>query len=451
MGSVNEQARCYSTIGVVRSDHGFTDYKRLFTERFYGSARVDGYHDDIASIQYRLVVGPAAGYYFIKSDASKLSLVSSAPRFIDERLGHQNQSYVTLRFSERGEHTFNKAKSAKVWEEVDYMPQVDDFGNYLLIRQPQGFTEDKLDLAARLLLAGDDAARCLQLIEDTARQALQTENHQTMQALAQGVSASQFPALGILLYRSVLPLAAPDRAAQWLEQVLMVRDRLNLPLDDPFSDVIDRRLAELKDEARDAAALREAQHRLDGKVQEVQQLKESMIRLQREISRRESRPQPAPRPADATSVPADEAALRELREKVETLREALKERHNERNTLRRELQKAQSDLDALRQSAAPAAPDESEPDHEEELLLPQDTPEIHPVRLIEFPKGFQQTLEFFPRQVARAAVIMVGRLAAGEPAAFVGALRLKQVPNVMRQRIGWITGCSSACTPTICR
>jgi len=300
----------------------------------------------------------------------------------------------------------------------------------------RGFTEDKLDLAARLLLAGDDAARCLQLIEDTARQALQTENHQTMQALAQGVSASQFPALGILLYRSVLPLAAPDRAAQWLEQVLMVRDRLNLPLDDPFSDVIDRRLAELKDEARDAAALREAQHRLDGKVQEVQQLKESMIRLQREISRRESRPQPAPRPADATSVPADEAALRELREKVETLREALKERHNERNTLRRELQKAQSDLDALRQSAAPAAPDESEPDHEEELLLPQDTPEIHTVRLIEFPKGFQQTLEFFPRQVARAAVIMVGRLAAGEPAAFVGALRLKQVPNVMRQRIG---------------
>ncbi len=44
----------------------------------------------------------------------------------------QNQSYVTLRLSEHGEHTFNKAKSAKVWEEVDYMPQVDDFRNYFL-------------------------------------------------------------------------------------------------------------------------------------------------------------------------------------------------------------------------------------------------------------------------------------------------------------------------------
>ena len=224
----------------------------------------------------------------------------------------------------------------------------------LRLRQPHGFTEDKLDLAARLLLAADDAARCLQLIEETARQALQTENHQTLQALAQGVSASQFPALGILIYRSVLPLAAPDRAAQWLEQVQMVRDRLNLPLDDPFSDVIDRRLAELKDEARDAAAMREAQHRLDGKVQEVQQLKESLVRLQREISRRESKPaapQPTPRPATAPPAPADEAALRELRGKVEALHEALKERHNERNELRRELQKAQTDLETLRQSA----------------------------------------------------------------------------------------------------
>jgi hypothetical protein len=306
----------------------------------------------------------------------------------------------------------------------------------MCLRKSQGFTEDNLDFAARLLLAGDDAARCLQLIEETARHALLTENHQALQTLAQGVSASQFPALGILLYRSVLPLAAPDRAAQWLEQVLMVRDRLNLPLDDPFSDLIDRRLAELKDEARDAAALREAQHRLDGKVQEVQQLKESMVRLQREISRRESPPAAPKQTPQPAAAPGDERALLELRGKVEALHEALKERHNERNELRRELQKAQADLDTLRQNAVPAASDEAEPDHEEQLLLPQDALEVHPVRLIEFPKGFHLALAAFPRHVARAAMIMIGRLAAGEPAAFVGALRLKPVTDVMRQRIG---------------
>jgi len=109
--------------------HGFIDYKRLFTERFYGSARVDGYHDDVASLQYRLVVGPAAGYYFIKSDASKLNL-EAGPSFIKERLGHEEKSYLTLRVSEHGEHSFGK--SAKVWETVSYLPQVDDFSNYLL-------------------------------------------------------------------------------------------------------------------------------------------------------------------------------------------------------------------------------------------------------------------------------------------------------------------------------
>jgi hypothetical protein len=131
---------------------------------------------------------------------------------------------------------------------------------------------------------------------------------------------------------------------------------------------------------------------------------------------------------------ADELPLKELRRKVEELKSALNERHHERNDLRRELQKAHTDLETLR--AAPAAADEAEPDHEEELLLPQDAPEVHPVRLIEFPNGFHQTLAVFPRHVARAAIIMTGRLAAGEPAAFVGALRLKGVPNVMRQRIG---------------
>jgi putative salt-induced outer membrane protein YdiY len=111
--------------------HGFIDYKRLLTERFYGGARIDGFHDDIAEIRYRVIVGPAAGYYFIKSDATKLS-GEVGPSFIDQKLGSNTESYVTIRFSERGEHALNKAKTARVWEEVDYMPQIDKFDNYLL-------------------------------------------------------------------------------------------------------------------------------------------------------------------------------------------------------------------------------------------------------------------------------------------------------------------------------
>jgi len=109
--------------------HGFTEYKRLFTERFYGSARIDGFHDDVADLHYRIIVGPAAGYYFIKSATTKFD-GEIGPSFITEKQGSNTTSFVTMRTSERGEHSFTK--TSKIWEEVDYLPQVDDFHNYLL-------------------------------------------------------------------------------------------------------------------------------------------------------------------------------------------------------------------------------------------------------------------------------------------------------------------------------
>jgi hypothetical protein len=133
----------------------------------------------------------------------------------------------------------------------------------------------------------------------------------------------------------------------------------------------------------------------------------------------------------------DKDVLRELREKVERLQSALQERHDERNALRRDLQKTQSDLDELRRnSAAASAANSTDTDNEEDLLLPQETDGNQPVRIIEFPRHFQERLNEFPRHVARATMSMLGRIAAGEPAAFVGAVRLKACPTVMRQRIG---------------
>src|SRR5450755_1312776 len=111
------------------SVHGFADYKRLFTERLYGDLNVDGTHDDLADLRYRLIVGPAIGYYFIKSDATRVN-GEIGPSFIYEKLGSNTLSYVTMRVTERAEHAFNKG--CKVWEQVDYLPQVDDFNNYLV-------------------------------------------------------------------------------------------------------------------------------------------------------------------------------------------------------------------------------------------------------------------------------------------------------------------------------
>jgi hypothetical protein len=287
-----------------------------------------------------------------------------------------------------------------------------------------------IPLSAALLLENENPTRTLQMMDDFARDVLASENLNHLKEFATGLIYSPHRALGILVARGVIPLLPSSQAMSILDRILEARDVLNLPPDDPFGDIVDQRYAEHEE---DDAKLRAARQSLDAKSGEVRELKEKLEGFQAEIARQEKK-----LTATAAAQPALEAAaLKELRRKVDELKAALSERHGERNRLRRELQKAHDNLESFRQTATASPAEEAEvARREDELLLPQSAPEVHPVRLAEHPKHFLQTLEGLPRPVARAAVIMIGRLAAGEPAAFVGALRLKATPNVMRQRIG---------------
>jgi hypothetical protein len=282
-------------------------------------------------------------------------------------------------------------------------------------------------LGAALLLEEQNPARILQILDDAAKDVLATEDLDHLSHIAYGLLYSRHRALGILVARGTIPILPRDQAVSALDGILEARDTLNLPPDDPMGDILDKRYAEHE---ADDAKLRAARQTLDSKAQEVRELKEKLDLQEQEIARHEQQR------ATAADAAPQEIKLKAMRRKVEELKSALNERHHERNNLRRELQKAHTDLETLRQNSPAAAAEKAEADQEAELLLPQDAVEVHPVRLIEFPKGFHQALGVFPRHVARAAMIMIGRLAAGEPAAFVGALRLKQVTDVMRQRIG---------------
>ena len=165
------------------------------------------------------------------------------------------------------------------------------------LRAPTGFTEDKLELGDRLLLAEGDEAKCLQLINDAALKTLQSEDFEELMGFAYGVTISKYRALGIYLYRSAFPLSPQERLTPCFGQLLEARDRLNLPPDDPFSDYIDERLADDKDDGKDAAILRQAQRSLEAKAQEVNELKESLAQLQNEITRREQKRAVVPQPA----------------------------------------------------------------------------------------------------------------------------------------------------------
>ena len=311
------------------------------------------------------------------------------------------------------------------------------------LRSDPAAAEKELAMYSLLLLAEDDPVKTLEILETGTLETLHAGT-KYLRDYTLGLLDSRFRGVAILVARGVVPFLSRADAALVFEHLLLARDRLKLPPDDPCEDLLDRLFLEARpDESKDAAALREAQRKLGDKVREVGQLKESLEQLQRDLARREKAErvvESAPKPEPAATMPGStvDPALKELRGKVEALRTALKERHGERNELRRELQKAHGDLEELRQKTAPAAPmgNGHETDHEEDWLLPQEAPQTQPVRVIEFPKHFQESLASLPKSVARGTLTMLGRLAAGEPAAFVGAVRLKACPSIMRHRIG---------------
>jgi putative salt-induced outer membrane protein YdiY len=109
--------------------NAFGQYNHLFTDRFYGGIRLDLLHDAVADVKYRATLSPLVGYYLIKNPTTRLA-VEAGPSLIAERVGNESDEYVALRFAERFEHKFSDR--AKVWQSIEYLPQVDDFENYII-------------------------------------------------------------------------------------------------------------------------------------------------------------------------------------------------------------------------------------------------------------------------------------------------------------------------------
>jgi len=108
---------------------GYAQWNHLFTERFYGGLRLEGFRDDVADIHYRFTVSPLAGYYLIKHTNTFL-VGEIGPSYVNQDLGGDHSDYIALRLAERFEHKFGGG--AKVWENVEWLPQVDKFDNWIL-------------------------------------------------------------------------------------------------------------------------------------------------------------------------------------------------------------------------------------------------------------------------------------------------------------------------------
>jgi len=306
-----------------------------------------------------------------------------------------------------------------------------DIGDRMMaLRRPFGLKEEDLRVSQRLLLARDEPSTWLRLVEEAARNGLKTENADGLMDMAFSVAMSDQSALGLLLYRGVLPFVPPDRVGSSYEDIVLpVRERLNMPADDPLKEYLDNRSVDAD------LALQEAEAKFEAKRREVRALRESLEQLEKDLARRESAPPPPPSAPQARTA-QNEQIIRDLRSKVKQLESDLKVRHNERNELERRLERMQARADTLAGHEQAVGSRSPEADTEEELMLPEEAESQHPLRLIEFPRNFHERLKEFPRHVARGALVILGRLAAGQAAAFGGAKRLKSAPTVVRQRVG---------------
>lgn len=118
-----------TTSTTAQQADGSIQYNELFTPRFYGYARVEGLHDDVADIHYRLTIGPGAGYYFIKNKRMDFS-VEAGPGYISQSIGSSRQNFVTLRLAEQ--FHFQLTDRARLWENAEIDPDLQNTENYIV-------------------------------------------------------------------------------------------------------------------------------------------------------------------------------------------------------------------------------------------------------------------------------------------------------------------------------
>jgi putative salt-induced outer membrane protein YdiY len=112
--------------------HGFSQYNRFLGDGFYGYGRIDGFHDGIADIKYRLSLSPGLGYFFVTNKTVDLS-GEIGPGYVKEQLGDNSESFATLRLEEKLHYRISP--HARAWESVKILPQINRFDNYVVMAE----------------------------------------------------------------------------------------------------------------------------------------------------------------------------------------------------------------------------------------------------------------------------------------------------------------------------
>ncbi|HEY5036942.1 MAG TPA: SEC-C metal-binding domain-containing protein [Chthoniobacterales bacterium] len=291
---------------------------------------------------------------------------------------------------------------------------------------------EKAHAGIRFLLVGDDPARAFQELEKSVEALLKSGDLEELQKLTWVLLESPYRGLGVLLARSVLPIVDEKYVEGLFDGIIGARAKMNLSPDDEFSDWMDERTLRAAQQ-HETAATQEAQDKLEAKMEELRAAKEAKARAERELALRDQREHRRSEEKKAESPSHQEREReRELKAEIKRSNALVTQYGGEKVQLRRELEKRNQEIEALKREAVETKTPENDDDDEGENFVAEGN---QPVRLMDFPAGFAETLAGFPRHVGRATMNRLGRLASGEPGAFERLKNLKAYSGVLRARV----------------
>lgn len=113
----------------VENAKAFANVKKTLSEMSFVYVDVTVLHDDIAAVDYRAILSAGPGVYLMKDDRASL-FVEAGPAYVWEEVDGTSDDYLSLRVAQRYDRALSD--TAKVWQTLEYVPEVDDFDAYLL-------------------------------------------------------------------------------------------------------------------------------------------------------------------------------------------------------------------------------------------------------------------------------------------------------------------------------
>ncbi len=106
-------------------------WKRLFTDRTYWGFRLDGRHDELANIKYRVGLTALVGHYLIKNEKTNLSIEGGAGYTLEDQDG--SDSYANVYLGQQFNHWISD--STRIYQNAAFIAPFEDLEDYQLIAE----------------------------------------------------------------------------------------------------------------------------------------------------------------------------------------------------------------------------------------------------------------------------------------------------------------------------